>query len=141
MKYFAVSLLAFAPLFVFAQKSRGDAAGIGDSLGRLIDEAINFINAYLIPLVFAVAFLVFIWGVYQYFIQKGGDDDRQKGKEYMLWGIVAFFIMVSVWGLVNLLDRTFQLDDNAPELPYVPTSAGADDPGTRGGGDKTPEED
>lgn len=134
MKYLIISLLALSPLLVFAQGSRGDGVTIGKTLGKIIDQAIDFINVYLIPLIFAVAFVAFIIGIFQYFF-TGGEEGRKKGKDYIIWGVIAFFVMVSVWGIVNLIDRTFQLDDSTPDLPYVPTSSGSGGSGdARNGG-------
>ncbi len=79
----------------------------------------NLINGVFVPLVFAIAFLVFIWGVFRYFI-GGGDDDRKKAVQLMLYGIAGFFVMVSVWGLVNILVGTFNLNSNVPQLPPAP---------------------
>lgn len=100
------------PLLAFAQvRSIYDAAGL----------ITNLINGVIVPLVFAIAFLVFIWGVFTYFIASGENDEkRENGKKLMLYGLVGFFLMVSVWGLVNILLNTFQLNQNVPNLPQAP---------------------
>ena len=42
----------------------------------------------------------------------------------MLWGIVALFVMVSVWGLVNVLKGSFNLDnENIPVAPAIPVQS------------------
>ena len=65
---------------------------------------IDFINTVLVPLVFAIALAFFIYGVFVFLIQKGRDSsERDKGKMYMLWAIIALVVMVSLWGVVNLL--------------------------------------
>lgn len=81
----------------------------------------QIINGVLVPLVFAIAFIVFIWGIFTYFIQGGHDEEaRDKGKQLMLYGLVGFFLMVSVWGLVNILVGTFNLSNNQLPLPQAP---------------------
>jgi len=113
MKKFAYigSMLVF-PLFAAAQV---------DSLQELGAFIIDLINNVAVPLVFAIAFIVFIWGIFQYFIQGGHDEEaKDKGKSLMLWGLVGFFIMVSVWGLVNILTGTLNTDESIPELPEAP---------------------
>ncbi len=81
----------------------------------------NIINNVLVPLVFAISFVVFIWGVFSYFIASGDSDEkRENGKKLMLYGIVGFFLMVSVWGLVNILLGTFNLSNSIPSLPQAP---------------------
>lgn len=84
---------------------------------------INLINNVAVPIVFAVAFIVFIFGIFQYFIQGGHDEEkRAAGRSLMLWGLIGFFVMVSVWGLVNILRGTFQLNQGAPQYPTAPTT-------------------
>lgn len=108
---FAAALFAF-PLLAAAQV---------DSLQDLATFVIDFINNIAVPLVFAVAFIVFIWGVFLYFIAGGHDEEgKEKGKSLMVYGLVGFFIMVSVWGLVNILTGTLNLENQIPELPEAP---------------------
>jgi hypothetical protein len=50
---------------------------------------------------------MFIWGVVQYVINSDEEAKKAKGKEFMIWGIIGLTVMVSVWGLVNVLGSTF----------------------------------
>lgn len=103
--------IAMMPLVASAQLS-------GDSVGGLATSVIAFINDTLVPLVFALALIMFIWGLFTNFILGGADEaKRESGKQLMLWGIVAFFVMVSVWGLVNVLTGTFDLNGGSLPLP------------------------
>ncbi len=99
MKYFAhLSVLTLAMF---------PAAALAGSFGELdafASTIVSFINGTLIPLIFAVALLVFIWGMFLYFILGGGDEGkREQGKGLMLWSIVGFVMMIIIWGVVNLL--------------------------------------
>ena len=68
---------------------------------------INTINNVLVPVLFAVAFIAFLWGAFQTFIIGANSEEvKEKGKNLMLWGLIGFFVMVSVWGLVNILTGT-----------------------------------
>ncbi len=112
---FIVAALAF-PALASAQIT-------ANSVGTIGQGAIQLINNVLVPLVFAIAFVVFIWGVFQYFIQGGADEEkREAGKSLMLWGIIGFFVMASVWGLVNILRGTFVLQNTAPSVGDVTPS-------------------
>lgn len=65
------------------------------SVGLLIQQ--------LIPILIAIGLLFFIWGLVQ-FIMAGGDETaKEKGKAHMVWGTIALFVMVSVWGIIGLL--------------------------------------
>lgn len=100
-------LSAFAPLAALAQ---GDFTGVSDFTGNFVD----FINGTLIPLIFALAFLVFLWGVAQYFIFGAGDEGkRETGRTFMLYGIIGFVVMVSVWGIVNIFSSGLGLEESS----------------------------
>jgi len=68
---------------------------------------ISTINNVLVPVLFAVAFIVFLWGAFDVFILGAHDEKvKENGKNLMLWGLIGFFVMVSIWGLVNILTGT-----------------------------------
>jgi len=111
------ALYAILPIAVSAQEfdGSGDIAGFFDGI-------MAFINDILIPLVFALALIVFMWGMFRFFILGGhNEDDKEKGKSLMLWAIVGFVLMVSIFGVVNLIAGGLGFSgenlDNLPEVP------------------------
>ena len=66
----------------------------------------------LLPLIIAAAVVYFIYGVARY-VLAGSDDAKEAAKQKIIWGIIALFVMISVWGLVNILVNTFNLDNRA----------------------------
>jgi Type IV secretion system pilin len=84
---------------------------------------INFINNIAVPLIFAFAFIFFLWGVFKYFI-AGGDNpaEVEKGKTFIVYGLLGFFIMISLWGLVRILVGTFGFENT--QRPCLPTFSG-----------------
>lgn len=84
----------------------------------LIRNILKPIPALLISLMV----VIFIYGVIVMIFSEGGKR-RDEGKQYMLWGIIGLFVVVSMWGLVNLLITTFGLQNNTPvNIPVtVPT--------------------
>lgn len=108
----------FVATAVLAQQNTpGQLTGVTNFLTNIV----VFINQTLVPLIFAIAFLLFIWGVAQYFIlSRDSEEAKDKGKDYMIWGIAGFVIMVSVWGLVNLISAGIGLDEqNIRNIPNV----------------------
>jgi hypothetical protein len=85
------------------------------------------INNVAVPLLFAVAFIVFLYGVAQTYIFSHGDQEAVgKGHKLILWGIIGFVVMISIWGLVNVVANTFGLGGQyAPETPYSPVNTSA----------------
>ncbi len=62
----------------------------------------------LVPLAIGVAVLYFLWGCLKYV--KASDGETQgEAKNMITHGIIILFVMVSVWGLVNLIGETFQI--------------------------------
>ncbi|MEK7510911.1 MAG: pilin [Patescibacteria group bacterium] len=85
-----------------------ETTGTSSNLIDFMQKIILLIDQLLIPLIFALALLAFIWGIFNFFIAGGADEEkREKGKSFMVWGLIGFFVMVSVWGIVNLLVNTF----------------------------------
>jgi hypothetical protein len=78
----------------------------------------GIINNSIIPLIFALATAMFVWGVVNFLIINSGEEaKREQGKQFMIWGVIALAVMLSVWGLVGILGTTFGLTVNA--LPHV----------------------
>ncbi|HCR52517.1 TPA: hypothetical protein DIV48_02605 [Candidatus Kaiserbacteria bacterium] len=71
---------------------------------------VGVINSLLVPVLIAVAFIVFLYGVYKYFI-LGADDEAERatGRQFTLWGIIGFVVILSVWALVYIVMTTFGL--------------------------------
>ena len=38
-------------------------------------------------------------------LDEGGEN--QAGKNHMIWGIAGMLVMVSVWGIIGLIENTF----------------------------------
>lgn len=75
---------------------------------------INTINNVIVPVLFAIAFIVFLWGAFSTFILGANSGEaKENGKNLMLWGLIGFFVMVSIWGLVNILTGTISFGNNS----------------------------
>lgn len=101
-KSFSLALvLLVLPVVTFAQ------SGLFDILAR-----VRGLVAALVPLIIGLAVLYFLWGVLQYV--TAGDSEKQKdATRTMVMGVIVLFVMVSVWGLVALLQDTFDIDSGA----------------------------
>jgi predicted PurR-regulated permease PerM len=71
------------------------------------------------PIVVALALLYFFWGLANYVLKAGGEDGAKKNREIMIWGILALFVMVSVWGIVNVVKDTFGLNNTSIQVPGI----------------------
>ena len=91
------------------------AAGILDSIA-----VVNRVLQAVVPMLITVALVVFIWGLIQYLLKVGDEAERKKGVQLMLWGVIAMFVMSSVWGIVRLLQNTFSVQQNEAIVPRAP---------------------
>lgn len=106
------------------QPGGGNASGKGINLGVITPYAEgikSLVNDILVPVLFAIAFIVFLWGVFKYFILGAADEkSRTEGRQFVLWGIIGLVVIVSLWGLVNLVISTFSLSAGG-KAPPTPT--------------------
>jgi hypothetical protein len=111
MKKIAVlglGVVALTPAVALA----ADLNSVLDTIGDLIGTAT--------PIIVALALLFFFYGLAKYILNSGDEEKKSEGKGIMIWGIIALFVMVSVWGLVNLLANTFDVNDGSTiDIPSV----------------------
>jgi hypothetical protein len=112
------SLLATVGAFALPFVALAQTGGSSDGIRHLLGIAAGIIQA-LIPIVIGLAVLVFLWGVLQY-VLRSSDAGKDEGRNFMLWGIIALFVMVSVWGLVNILRDSLGLNLATPTAPRIP---------------------
>ncbi|MFM2357983.1 MAG: hypothetical protein RJA61_720 [Candidatus Parcubacteria bacterium] len=83
-------------------------------MSPIVADKLSVINRViinpLILLMFAVALLVFFIGIFQMIANSESDEAREKGKQTMIYGIFGFFIMIGVYGIIQLILSTFGLD-------------------------------
>ncbi len=100
---FALTLVA--PLLASAQLTRTE---------DLILAVMNIVE-FLIILVVAVALLAFMWGLAKFIFKVGGDEGAiEEGKNLMKWGLIALFVMLSVWGIIRFFQGELGITNNSP---------------------------
>lgn len=115
----AIALLT--PALAFAQL----ATGGGGQFETLLKNILAFTNTVLIPFIIGIGFLVFVWGMFQFFIVGGSNDDaKEKGKSLMIYATLGFVLIIVFWGIVNLITQSTGLDkqnlNNIPKAVIVP---------------------
>ena len=109
----AVIGVIFLPAVTFAQN--------GPDLSYLENAviAIGELVLQLIPIVIALGLLFFIWGLVQFILASGDEEAKDAGKRRMVWGVIALFVIISVWGLVGILSDLTGIE--FVESPLTPT--------------------
>ena len=105
-KYILTGLSIFSPLIALAQ------FGSGKTLSTLIASIAGYLNQIL-ALLMGFAVVAFVWYIIKYFI-RSNEGDRTEAAQYVMWSLIGFFIILSLWGLVNILISTFDLGTGSP---------------------------
>lgn len=85
----------------------GSGVTFKDFVGSGSTGLIGIVNTVVVPVIFALAFAVFLWGVFKYFfLHVDNESERAEGQKFVLWGIIGMVVLFSVWGLVNILLST-----------------------------------
>lgn len=74
----------------------------------------------IIPVLAAFALLVFFWGVSKLILYSDNEQKRREGINTIVWGLVALFVIVSIWGLVFVFTQTFFGTSGAPGFDVLP---------------------
>ncbi len=99
----SVGAVAFLPLLAFAETLEDTV----ETIGGLIDLAT--------PIIVAAALAYFFWNLVMYLGKK--DDDKKKAVGGMIYSIIALFVMVSIWGIINILQDTFNVQSGGSIEP------------------------
>lgn len=71
-------------------------------IGLLIDLA-----NLTIPILIGIAVLLYFWNVSRSLFGVSEAANREEMQTTIIWGLGILFVMVSVWGILNMLKQTF----------------------------------
>ena len=103
--------LALVPSLAFAQQGFVNLSNIVTQIAIIVQK--------LIPLAFGIAILGFFWGLAKYIFSAGNEESKVDGKKIMLYGLIAIFVMASVFGIVRLAQNTLGTTENSALQPPV----------------------
>ncbi len=88
------------------------------SIQEFIVRLTLFIGNTLLPFLFGLALLFFLYNALSLFILKSNENEAQESaKRFALYSIAAFVFLVSIWGIVNLLINGLGLNDSYDVVP------------------------
>jgi hypothetical protein len=97
----SVVVLASVPLFAFAD----------NPLEEIILRFAGIIQM-LIVVAASLALLVFMWGIVKYIAAAGDEKSQVSAKNTMVYGVIGLFVLFSVFGIVEFLQESFDIDEN-----------------------------
>src|SRR3989338_8208451 len=95
-------------------------------LDRFLANVNGFIINPLIKLLFALAVVYFLYGVFEFIAVGENEEKKTTCKSHMVWGLVGITIMMGVWTILGIILRTFNItgidpQNNKVDLPdYTP---------------------
>lgn len=92
-KVVAISM-TFLPITAFAAFTLNELSFRG-----VILQVLSVIYI-LVPILIGLAFIMFFWGLSRFLLHSGSSPEIQKGREYMLWGIIALAVLLSFRGII-----------------------------------------
>jgi type VI protein secretion system component VasK len=79
-------------------------------LGKVVVEIVN----PLILLLAGAAFVLFVWGVFQFIAHAGDETKRSEGRQAILWGLIGIVIIFGAYGIINIALGAFNLNPIGP---------------------------
>ncbi len=91
------------------------------SVTTLIQFLTELLSDGILPLLIGLAVVGFVYGIIKYFLNPDNEEKRKNGKDFMTWGLIALFVMVSFWGIINIFQNTLTSDvSNTSKIPIIP---------------------
>lgn len=104
-----LALLVMVPLLASAQWIDGSNAGPLDSF---LTNVGVFLNDLVVPFMYALLFLAFVWGVFVYFIAGGDNEEkRAQGRSLMIYAVIGLVAVTALWAIVTFVYETIGLDE------------------------------
>lgn len=113
IKGFGVLSLMVAPFMAFATNPDGVAVG-GPTIFNLLGTITSIMNI-VIPILITAAVIYVIAGVIKY-VTASDSDGQKEGRTMIISGIVGLFVIVSIWGLVAVLNSTFGINQGGSNI-------------------------
>lgn len=98
--YTLLGLFAITPLVSFAAL---------DGVKGFLVAFKGIVNG-MIGVVFALGVLFFFWGMTQFILKDSTNEKtRDDGKQKMLWGVIAIFVMASIFGIISFISNSLNI--------------------------------
>jgi len=78
-------------------------------LNKFLAKVVTQIIDPVILLLSAGAFVVFLWGVFEFVVHAGDTTKREEGRKAIFWGLIGLIIIFGAYGIINVVMGTFDL--------------------------------
>ncbi len=116
MKYTKIKIVfgwVLVTLPSIALADKGDLLGFLDTVTRVMSA--------LVPIMVTLALIYFIYGLAEYILVSGNEAKKAEGRNIMIYGTIAMFFIVSIWGIVQFIGHTIGVTpDESAHSPKIP---------------------
>ena len=77
-----------------------------DTFRDFIADIVGLINV-AIPVLITGAIVFYFWNIVSNVFNKDSREAQQKIREIIPWGLLGLFVLLSIWGILNILQNTF----------------------------------
>lgn len=85
------------------------AATATEAAKGFVDAFNNAVLFPLITLLMAMAFLVFLYGSFEYVRNAASDQGRETGRRHIFYGVIGMLVMLSAYAILQLAAGTLGL--------------------------------
>ena len=96
-----------------------NVAYASESVDAFVSNLNRLIINPIIILLFGLAIVYFLYGIFQFISNSENEEAKTKGKSHMIWGIVGIVIMMGVFTILNMIMNTFNIKEVNPEQGTV----------------------
>ena len=80
-------------------------ASAASTFSQLVNQLVSYLNFGAVTLI-TLAIVIYFLGISQNLFKINSGESRANMTTYIFWGLVAIFMMVSIWGIVSLVQNT-----------------------------------
>ncbi|MBP6911911.1 MAG: hypothetical protein KBB88_01805 [Candidatus Pacebacteria bacterium] len=118
-----ISFTTLTPLVSFAATKCSTLPK--DTFSDIVSKFVCITNVTIIPTLISIAFLIMVIGIVRFMSHGDNEEDRKKGKDFIIWGLISMTMIFTIWGFVRIFVNTLGLDTTSeftiPEAPsYTP---------------------
>ena len=96
-----------------------NVAYASESVDQFILNVNKLIINPLILLLFALALVYFLYGIFEFISNQENEEKKTSGKMHMIWGIIGIAIMMGVFTIMNIVLNTLNISGIDPEQGTV----------------------
>lgn len=80
--------------------------GPHSTFGDVVFYIISLIDV-AIPVLATLALVLFFVGIVRYVAKSGDAHGKAEERQIIMWGLIALFVLFSIWGILRILNNTF----------------------------------